>query len=354
MSGGPTDPPAGHVAVVDVHAHVTVNELLARDGAADGFRPVVRIEGGRQVAVELGGRRIDSIVDELSRDDVVLEESARRGVDRLVASPWVATLPHRLDLGASTELCRAHNHAMASLVRRHPGRVDALGAVPLEEPTRAAEVLEEAIASGLAGVEVTPSVGGRWLGDDSLEPFWAAAEERRALVFVHPSTRGLGLDVFGEYYLWNSVANPVETAIAAAHLMFSGTLERHPELVVVLAHGGGALPGLVGRLDRSFAVRAEARARLASSPRDSFARLRFDTVTHDRDALAALVAAVGPSRVLLGTDRPFDMGRDAPVEDVRALQLSSEDEAAVLGENALALLATVRRAGHDDATTEVS
>jgi aminocarboxymuconate-semialdehyde decarboxylase len=334
----------GH-EVVDVHAHVTVPELFAdAEGAsADGpdrrFRPRVRVEGGRQVAVEIGGRNIDAIVDELTRLDVVLAESATRGVDRIVISPWVATLPVGVDLGVAAELCRAHNTGMAALSARYPGVLAGLGAVPLQDGELAAKVLTEAMSAGLAGVEVTPSVDGRWLGDDALEPFFAAAEELGAVVFVHPSTRGLGIDVFDEYYLWNAVANPAETAIAGAHLVMSGALERHRDLVVVLAHGGGVLPAVAGRLDHAWQVRREARARIATSPLESFRRLYFDTVTHDTAALRALVEAVGPTHVLLGTDRPFDMGRTDPVGDVHALGLDANDEAAVLGGNIAALVA---------------
>ncbi|HUZ19121.1 MAG TPA: amidohydrolase family protein [Acidimicrobiales bacterium] len=324
--------------VVDVHAHVAVPSLLAGEGPDAPWRPRVRLEDGRQVQVELAGRSVDSIVAELSRIDVVVAEAAATGVDRLVVSPWVSMLPVTMDRGAAAELCRAHNEGLAAAVRGLPGRVDAFGAVPLQDASLAATVLAEARAAGLVGVEIMPSAEGRWLGHPSFAPFWEAAESLGAPVFVHPSTRGLGMDVFNEYYLWNAVANPVETAIAASHLVMSGVLERHPGLIVVLAHGGGVLPSLAGRLDRAWRARPEARLMLREPPERSLKRLRFDTVTHDRTALAALVAAVGADHVLLGSDRPFDMGCDDPVGEVRALGLSPADEALVLGRNALAML----------------
>ena len=328
----------------DVHVHVTPPSLLAREGTHGAWRPtLVRDGAGRQVRVELNGREMRSIVNELSDLEVVLAESARRGVDRLVISPWVSTLPLELDPRAAAEICRVQNAALAQAASEHPGRVFAFGAVPLQEAELAAEVLDEALGLGLVGAEITPSVANRWLGDPALEPFFAAAAERRAALFVHPGTHGLGLDVYGDYYLWNSVANPVETASAAAHLVMAGALERHPELVVVLAHGGGVLPGLVGRLERAFAVRGEAREALREGPRASFSRLHFDTVTHDRAVLSALVAAVGAGHVLLGSDHPFDMGLDDPVGDVHALGLSPKDTALVLEENATALVTGVRR-----------
>ncbi|HEX9539771.1 MAG TPA: amidohydrolase family protein, partial [Streptosporangiaceae bacterium] len=141
--------------------------------------------------------------------------------------------------------------------------------------------------------------------------------------------------------LWNSVGNPLETAVTAAHIAVSGVLERHPQLRVLLAHGGGALPVVRGRLRRAYAVRPEARARSQDGPDQSLRRFYYDTVTHDQDLLADLVRYAGPGQVLLGSDRPFDMGTDRPVDEVRALGLGDE-EGLVLGGNAERLLGLTR------------
>ena len=199
------------------------------------------------------------------------------------------------------------------------------------------------LEAGLAGVEVAPATQGVFLGDERLGAFWAEVERRRAVVFVHPSTRGLDLPVMAEAYLWNAVGNPVETAIAAAQLVMAGVVERHPELRIVLAHGGGVLPRLAGRLARAHAVRPEARARLAAAPADSLRRLHYDTITHDREQLRRLVAWAGSDRVLLGSDRPFDLADDDPVATVRALGLAADDEARVMGGNASRLFGLAGR-----------
>jgi aminocarboxymuconate-semialdehyde decarboxylase len=124
-----------------------------------------------------------------------------------------------------------------------------LGAVPLQHPELAAAELHALMdTGGFAGVEVTASVIGSYLGDPRFEPFWTAAEECDALVFVHPTTRGFEAAAFAEHYLWNLVGNPVETTLAAAHLVLSGTMDRHRGLRVLLAHGGGAIVALSGRL----------------------------------------------------------------------------------------------------------
>ncbi|MGH9103191.1 MAG: amidohydrolase family protein [Acidimicrobiales bacterium] len=324
--------------IVDAHVHFVPPELTSSGGGADPSRPVVRVEHGRQVGVSLAGREMGSIVGELSRAEVVLEEAAAVGVDRMLLSPWVSTLPLRAEPDEASEACRAINTAMSATVAAHPDRLYGLGAVPMQSPEAAVGELARAVSLGLAGVEITASTGGVYLGDDRYRPFWEAAEELSALVFVHPTTKGMGMDVFDDHYLWNSVANPIETAVAGAQMVVSGVLERHRDLRVVLAHGGGVLPALAGRLGRAYDVRPEARSRCSEPPAASMRRFYYDTVTHDASLLAQLVAFAGADHVVLGSDHPFDMGTERPVEAVRALGLAADDEAAVLGGNVARLL----------------
>jgi aminocarboxymuconate-semialdehyde decarboxylase len=192
-------------------------------------------------------------------------------------------------------------------------------------------------------VEIPSSVAGRYLGDDHFLPFWAAAEDCAALVFIHPTTRGFGIEALDSYYLWNSAGNPLETAVTAAHIALAGVLERFPRLRVLLAHGGGALPVLRGRLRRAYAVRPEAAARTTHGPDWSLRRFYYDSVTHDTALLADLVGYAGAGQILLGSDQPFDMGSDNCVAEVRALGLDGGEEL-ILGGNAGRLLALAANA----------
>jgi aminocarboxymuconate-semialdehyde decarboxylase len=324
----------------DVHAHVIVPEIT-RQAGGEPWRPrVFRDDAGAQV-VEMGGREIRAAVQEFVDIDGILAAQHEAGVERVLLCPWVPLLYYDAEPGEGLARARIQNDALVRLVREHPERIAALGALPLQDPELAAGELRELMEAGmLRGVEVAASVRGVFLGDDRFEPFWDAAEETGALVFVHPTTRGFDSPAFQGYYLWNTVANPLETATAAAHMVVAGVMERHPGLRVLLAHGGGALMSVRGRMRHAHGFQPQARARLSASPDESIRRFYFDTLTHDEALLRALIDYAGPDHVLLGSDYPFDMGDARHVATVRALGLDSDVEARILAGNAEELLDT--------------
>jgi len=325
----------------DMHAHVIVAEITREAAGGEAWRPhVFRDDAGAQV-VEMGGREIRSAIAEFVNADDILATQEEAGVERVLLCPWVPLLYYDADPDDGLARARIQNEALARLVRDHPNRVSALGALPLQEPALAAAELRTLMEDGvLRGAEVAASVRGVFLGDDRFEQFWEAAAATGALVFVHPTTRGFDSPAFQDYYLWNTVANPLETAATAAHMVVAGVMERHPELRVLLAHGGGALLAVRGRMRHAHEFQPQASARLREPPEDSIRRFYFDTLTHDDQLLRALIDYAGPDHVLLGSDYPFDMGDARHVDTVRALGLSPELERAILAGNAKRLLKT--------------
>jgi aminocarboxymuconate-semialdehyde decarboxylase len=288
-----------------------------------GLGAEVEWREGSQV-VRYGGREIRAALREFSDVDRIIEEQDRSGVDVVVLAPWVNLC------GVEVE---RQNEALATMVGE---RVAALGTVDPESPEQLVELMRD---GRLSGVELPAAPGGDYLGHERFRDFWAAAEETKALVFVHPSTHGFGLPVLEEHYMWNTVGNPVETTVTAAHMVGAGVLDDFPNLRVLLAHGGGVLPALRGRLAHEQTIHPPGRDVLGA-----IARFYVDTVVHDAQVLQGLVDFFGAGRVLLGSDYPFDMGVEQPAEIVRALELPPEQEAAILGGNASALLRQGTRA----------
>jgi aminocarboxymuconate-semialdehyde decarboxylase len=293
--------------IVDCHAHVVIPGLGAEVEWRDGVQ-----------VVSHDGHEIRSALREFRDVDRILEEQKRVGIDDVVLCPWVNL--------CGVEIER-QNEALAALAGEH---VYVLGTVEPEHPEQLVELMHD---GRLRGVEIPAVPSGIYLGDPRLREFWAAVEETGALVFVHPSSRGLALPVMEQHYLWNTVGNPVETTLSAAHMIAAGVLDDYPRLNVLLAHGGGVLPALRGRLAREQEIHPPGR-----DIRAALRRLYVDTVVHEVEVLRDLVGYFGADHVLLGSDYPFDMGSERPAELVRALDLAPDVEALIVGENALRLL----------------
>lgn len=311
--------------LIDCHVHLVPPSLAGGDGG--GWRPSFRTEDGAQVA-EVAGRRARIGAADLTSLEGALKAAERRGLAGIVVSPWIQMAGDQFDSPSdAAEASRSQNDALASLVGP---RVAALGTVPLRQVGAAVAELERALSLGLRGVEVGASVGGVFLGDEAFEPFWAAAERLGAVVFVHPTARGLAAKAMDGYFMWNLVGNPLETAISAAQMVLAGVLDRRPGLTVLLAHGGGVLPALRGRLERGWSFQPQARARLGRSPQEAMRRFLYDTVVYDSDVLRELTEFAGPGQILLGSDHPFEMAEPDPVGLARRAGL----DPAVLAANA--------------------
>lgn len=324
--------------IIDAHAHIIVPEILRDAAPRESWRPAVSWKDGVQV-IDFMGKPIKSALREFVQIETILEEMRAVDVDRVLLCPWVSIVRYDADPGEGREISITQNESLIRIAEQYPDRVSVLGTVPMQEPETAARMLVALMRQpGMHGVEVAASVNGVYLGDDRFRDFWAAAEESGALVFIHPTTRGLNIPLMDEYYLWNALGNPLETTMTAAHMIMAGVMEAHPNLTVLLSHGGGAILSLRGRLRHAHSFQPQAKSRLQNSPEESLRRFYFDTITHDPDLLRALIEYVGAEHVLLGSDYPFDMGDLRPVESVRGLGLSSEDEGKILGGNAARLL----------------
>lgn len=319
------------MTAIDLHAHLVPPAALERQGWLDdsGDVPLVRV-GATWQAVARG----------LLDPEALLADADGAGIATRVVSLPPFLLRHDLPPSDGAEYSRAMNDALAALARTTGGRMRVLATVPLQDPPAAANELRRAVAElGCAGAEIATNVAGRLdLDDDALEPFWGAAEALDAVVLIHPHDVA-GAARMRRYHLRNLVGNPLETALAAAGLIFGGVLARHPQVQVLLSHGGGALPWLLGRLDHGFEVREECRT-IETPPSVWARRFLYDTVVFTPAILRALVDWVGPDRVVLGTDYPFDMSDSRPVATVTEAVAEVRHRQAIVDGNAARLLAT--------------
>jgi aminocarboxymuconate-semialdehyde decarboxylase len=269
--------------------------------------------------------------------DVRLETMTRQGIEMQVVS-HMPNFGYWADQTVAQQIVDAANTLIADMCRDHPSKFVGLCLVALQFPELAARQLEDAMGSmGMRGVEIGTYVNGMDLDDERLEPFWATAERLRALIFIHPAGSTLGERV-ARYYLSNVIGNPLDTTIALSHLIFGGVLERYPNLKICAAHGGGYLPSYFPRTIHGFEVRPEAQT-IAHPPDYYLRKLFVDALVYKPENVAHIVREMGASHVVLGTDYPFDMGEEHPVEVLEAVPgLSTEERQLIKSVNAMRLL----------------
>jgi aminocarboxymuconate-semialdehyde decarboxylase len=316
------------VKTVDVHAHCAVPEALALMNlklAGPGLRPDLDMVS--QVAVRL------QAMDEQGID-----------VEALSINPnWYKT-----DRDLAKQIIKIQNEKLAEACAANPERFVAFATVALQHPDLAAEQLEEGVKKyGLRGAGIGGNVAGEEISDPKFHPFWAKAEELGVVVFIHPqgdgATAQLGQRFKGNGYLGNVIGNPLETTIALSHLIFEGTLDKFPGLKIIAAHAGGFLPSYAGRSDQGCPTRPDlcpggTHGTIKKEPSEYLKQLYYDTMVFRPEGVRHLVAEVGASQLVVGTDFPFPWTKTAVDLILKTPGLSDDERTAILGGTAAKLL----------------
>src|SRR5262245_39615349 len=329
---------------IDIHAHILPEGTIRRLGKeAARLAPKLVAQGEGSTVMEIAGKVVQRPMPRECWDlDLRLADMDRLGVAMQTVCATVHTFYYDQEPALGAACAIIQNDEIAAIARRYPARFVALATLPLQDPRRAADELARAMrVLGLRGAQIGTNVNGRNLDDPTLEPVWAAANELKAFVLVHPHGEILPGDRLKSYYMRNFVGLPFETTMAGAAPVLGGVTERYPHINFCLCHGRRLRPYPAGRFLHAFDVRAEPKADLPGSPQGSLARLHYDPIVHSRRALEFLVATVGSERVLMGSDYPFDMGEFDCVTRVEALPIPQADRDAVLGARARELLGNV-------------
>ncbi|GAA2680350.1 amidohydrolase family protein [Streptomyces aculeolatus] len=335
-TGTGTAPPA---PVIDIHTHAMPLPLLRaleREGRADLSRAGDRVLTLDPALCGLPAGAPVPLPPEQYAMDHRLALLDASGVDHhVVAAPPFLFASQATDDALALELARRSNDALAEFAAESGGRLHGLATVPVGHPGAAAELTRALDELGLVGATMGTFGAGRELDDPVNEDLWTVLAARRCFTLLHPS-RVSERDRLADYHLVQLLGYPLETALAVSRLIFGGVLERH-ELTLCLAHGGGCAHAVGARLDLGWHRKPVARV-VGSEPTEFLRRLLYDTAVFDVRTIARLVEDVTARNVLLGTDTPFDLMDDRPLETVRRIGLDAADEAAILGGNAAALL----------------
>jgi len=311
------------IKTIDVHTHCFFQQAIDLMGEdAKNVPPPVKGVKEHFIAIE---QRLKEM-DEMAIDMEVLS----------INPFW-----YRKDRETAEKICQVNNEKLAELCGQKPDRFAAFASLPMQAPDLAAQMLETAMKKqGLKGAAVGASVLGDDFARDRFHPVLKKAEELGAVLFIHPqSTPPLAERFKGNGWLSNTIGNPLDTTIALQHLIFEGTLDKFPGLKVLAAHGGGYLPSYAMRGDHACFVSPQncnPAITLKKKPSEYVNQLYFDAMVFSGEGLRHLVAQVGASQLMLGTDHPIPW-EVRPVDHVMGTPISEEDKMAILGGNAAKL-----------------
>src|SRR5690348_13530833 len=312
------------IKTIDVHSHCLFRESMALMGD-EAVRPQTRGSEHQFIANAMETRL--KAMDAMAIDMEVLS----------INPFW-----YRKDRDTAEKIVKINNEKLAEFCAAHPDRFAAFASLSLQFPDLAVQQLETAIKKqGLKGAAIGGSVLGEDFSGERFHPVWAKAEELGAVLFIHPqSTPPLAARFKGNGWLANTIGNPLDTTIALQHLIFEGTLDKYPGLKIIAAHGGGYLPSYAPRSDHACFVSPQncnPDIKLKKKPTEYLNQLYFDALVFTPEALRHLVAQVGASQLVLGSDHPIPW-EEHPVDHVFATTTLTDDEKiAILGGNAARL-----------------
>ncbi|MBL8798623.1 MAG: amidohydrolase, partial [Planctomycetia bacterium] len=307
-----------------------------------GYGGFVRLEhhGPGCARMMIDGQLFREIADNCWSPRRRLAECKQAGIDVQVLSTVPVMFSYWAKPRDAADLARILNDHLAEVVGKFPQRFVGLGTLPMQAPELAVRELERCVQElGLPGVQIGTHVNGWNLDQPELFPVFEAAQRLRAAVFVHPWDV-LAKERMGRYFLSWLVGMPAETSLAICSLIFGGVLERLPRLRIAFAHGGGAFPGTIGRIEQGFHARQDlCGVNGIRNPRSYLGRFYLDSLVHDADALRQLIRLVGVERIALGSDYPFPLGENVPGQLIESLtELSASQRERLCSGTALEFL----------------
>jgi aminocarboxymuconate-semialdehyde decarboxylase len=332
---------------IDIHAHVVPQCFWrAVDAGRDWYGTRFEMGDGWGATVT-GGKpsRIPMAKVRFTPEERLADMDAE-GTDVQVVSVHTPLFGYHLDPAQGRELARDVNDEIAAMVRQWPRRFAGLATLPAQDVGLAIAELDRAVhVLGLDGAELDTVVNDAGWDEPRFLPLFQAAEAMGAMLFFHPQPhQNLVMARASRYGLANSIGVIAEDALIAATLIFGGILDACPDLRVCIAHGAGPACFGMGRLDRGWRVRREARRHILTPPSAYQRRLYYDCLTDSEPALRFLLDRVGADRVVLGSDWPFVPWSPSPAGWVQGLQsLTREEKDQILWRNLEGLLGSSRR-----------
>jgi len=263
-----------------------------------------------------------------------IEDMGGMRVSRQAISPMPELLSYWLPLEDAKVMNRYVNDQIAAMIEQAPDRFIGLAGVSLQDVETAIREMEYSLtALKFAGVEIASNVNGVSIGDARFEPFFAAAEEMGAAIFVH-ALHPAGEDRIVGAFPEQAVCFPGDIALGCASMITGGIAARHPRLRIAFSHGGGAMSVLLPRLVHAWRMIPKAKESLAESPAITARRFYYDELVFDPAAVKFVIDSFGATQICVGTDYPFALGDFHPLGTLEKTGVDGDTLAAISSTNA--------------------
>ena len=321
---------------IDIHTHILPKNwpnLKERYGYG-GFVQLEHCSGCSRMLID--GEHFRDVSKNCWDPHTRIEECDKYEVDVQVLSTVPVMFSYWAKPKDTADLSMILNDHIADLVTEFPKKFIGLGTLPMQdadlsikELTRLKEI------KGIAGVQIGSHINGWNLDDPRIFPILEAAQDKDLSVFVHP-WQMLGSDRMNLYWLPWLVGMPAETALSICSLIFGGVFEKLPKLRIAFAHGGGAFPSIIGRLEHGYNVRPDIVAtHNKHNPRDYIGKFYLDSLVHEPAVLQYMIDLFGADCIALGSDYPFPLGEENPGEMIKNMKLEKNIVSALYSDTAL-------------------
>lgn len=330
--------------IIDMHAHYLPTGFLeATKRGQDwyGWRLFKDASGGAYLAVEERSFPIPSNSDVLEPEKRHAIRKREQDVDMEALIVLAYMWNYHLETKQAIAVCREVNQELADIQKSYPEYYRGLALLPMQDTASAIAEMERAVKDlGLRSFAIGASVNGKNLDDPTLMPVLEAAADANVTLSVHPPMWDrAGEGRFPRYYFANSFGAPLESSLAGMSIIYSGLLDRHPNLKIALSQGGGWVHYGIGRFTLRYHQRQDARP-MQRPPEEYLGMMYYDCLVHDAGSLQLLIDRVGADRVMIGTDWPA--GGDIPGGAPQWIQkqdfLSEADKLKILYKNAATFL----------------
>lgn len=321
--------------VIDIHNHFYAPKLLEEIEKKKFFKKHLEIEKdslNRKIIVQKG-TRVVTITEPMTNVDIRLKDMEEAGVDIQALSLSIPGVDF-LEPKEGLEYAQLSNDGIVNICRRYPNHFVGIASVPLKNTEMAIQEIKRAVNElGMRGVLIGSNVDGTFIDDEKFWPFFSEVEKMRTPIFIHPMTPP-GNEAMNDYRLAPMIGYEMDLCLAVARIVFSGLLERYPELKFIISHLGGAIPYLIGRIENCYNAYPECRGRISKNPLTYLHKIYFDTVSFYGPALMCAYAFTKADYLAMGSDYPHVIGDiKRAVTCVNNMPIPEVDKKMILGEN---------------------